>query len=272
MKKGKGTIYTFFKTLTRAFFPMCGKNIRLISVNIEADKHVARIHKLIKKTQADVVCLQEVFEDDFESFKTTYGYEGVFVPMGYNNSFFHPPVFYNKLFGLAILLKFPITKITTSYYIGTPDHIPVFKISEDTAIKPHTLNHLLLGVAFEYKEKTYRIFTTHFPVTSKGLPTAFQESSVTHILEFLKDQEPLVLCGDFNAPRGGVAFSRIKQYYKDNIPEQYKTSLDQELHKVKGLQYMVDGLFSTSGYICSDVRLQSGVSDHMAIIARVEKI
>lgn len=272
MKGGKRTIYAFLKTLRRAFFPMFRKNIQLISVNIEADKHVARIHKLLKKTRADVVCLQEVFEDDFESFKASYGYEGVFVPMGYNNSFFHPPVFHNKLFGIGILLKFPITKTTTSYYIGTPDHIPVFEVSEDTAVKPHTLNHLLLGVAFEYKEKTYRIFTTHFPVTPKGLPTAFQESSVTHILEFLKDQEPFILCGDFNAPRGGVAFTRIQNHYTDNIPKQYKTSLDQELHKVKGLQYMVDGLFSTPGYTCTDVRLQSGVSDHMAIIATIEKV
>jgi exonuclease III len=272
MKKGKGTMYTFFKTLHRAFFPMFRKDIQLISINIEGDKHIARIHKLIKKTHAEVICLQEIFEDDFESFKTTYGYEGVFVPMGYNNSFFHPPVFHNKLFGIGILVKFPITKTTTSYYIGTPEHIPIFETSDDTAIKPHTLNHLLLGVAFEYKEKTYRIFTTHFPVTPKGLPTTYQESAVTHILEFLKDQEPFVLCGDFNAPRGGVAFSRIKQYYKDNIPEIYKTSLDQDLHKTKGLQYMVDGLFSTSGYTCSDVRLQSGVSDHLAIIATIEKL
>lgn len=266
------SIYTIFRTCMWTFFSLCKKNIQLISVNIEGDKHISRIHTLLKKTRADIVCLQEVFEDDFESFKTTYGYEGIFVPMGYKDSFFYPPVFHNKLFGLGILSRFPITKTTTRYYIGTPDHIPVFEFSEDTAVKPHTLNHLLLGVEFIYKEKTYRIFTTHFPVTPKGLPTTYQESSVTHILEFLKDQEPFVLCGDFNAPRGGVAFTRIQDQYTDNIPKHYKTSLDQELHKVKGLQYMVDGLFSTSGYICSDVRLQDAVSDHMAIIASIEKI
>jgi hypothetical protein len=34
---------------------------------------------------------------------------------------------------------------------------------------------------------------------------------------------------------------------------------------------MVDGLFSTPGYLVSDVELHSGVSDHMAITANVAK-
>ena len=130
MTKENAKLHTFFKTLQRAFFPMFKKNIQLISVNIEGDKHIARIHKLIKKTHADVVCLQEIFEDDFNSFKNTFGHEGVFIPMGYKNSFYHPPVFHNKLFGLAILIKFPITKKITSYYIGTPEHIPLFETSD----------------------------------------------------------------------------------------------------------------------------------------------
>lgn len=264
--------YRFLDTLKKAFFFLFRKKIHFISVNTEGDKHVARIHALLKKTRAQIVCLQEVFEDDFESYKTRYGYHGVFVPMAYKDSFFYPPVFERKLFGVGILVKMPIIKTITSYYIGTPEHVPVFKLSDDTAITPHALNHLLLGVEFIHQEKTYRVFTTHFPVTPKGLPTAFQESSVTHILEFLKDQEPFILCGDFNAPRGGVAFTRISEHYKDNIPEQYKTSLDQELHRVKGLQYMVDGLFSTPEYTCTNVRLQDGVSDHMAIISTIERL
>ncbi len=34
---------------------------------------------------------------------------------------------------------------------------------------------------------------------------------------------------------------------------------------------MVDGLFTTPAYRASDVRLQFGVSDHVAIVATIEK-
>ena len=37
-------------------------------------------------------------------------------------------------------------------------------------------------------------------------------------------------------------FNRLAEKYKDNIPLEYKTSIDQNLHRVKGLQVMVDGL------------------------------
>ena len=68
------------------------------------------------------------------------------------------------------------------------------------------------------------------------------------------------------------AFDRIARKYKDNIPKKYKTSLDQNLHRVKGLQYMVDGLFTTPGYKASNVKLVDGVSDHVAIVADIEKV
>ena len=52
-------------------------------------------------------------------------------------------------------------------------------------------------------------------------------------------------CGDMNVPRGNETFNRLAEKYKDNIPLEYKTSIDQNLHRVKGLQVMVDGLYYT---------------------------
>jgi hypothetical protein len=74
-----------------------------------------------------------------------------------------------------------------------------------------------------------------------------------------------------NAPRGKESFSRLAKKYKDNIPPEYKTSIDQNLHKVKGIQFMVDGLFTTPSYKASDVKLVDGVSDHMAVVAEITK-
>jgi hypothetical protein len=53
---------------------------------------------------------------------------------------------------------------------------------------------------------------------------------------------------------------------------QYITSIDADLHrdgdKVRK-PLMVDGLFTSPIYKCSNVRLQNGVSDHMAIVAEI---
>ena len=79
----------------------------------------------------------------------------------------------------------------------------------------------------------------------------------------------LVLCGDFNAPRGGEIFTRLATQSRDNVPSHYVTSIDPKLHRAGPLQLMVDGLFSTDGYRLSEVVLHNGVSDHCTITAVV---
>jgi hypothetical protein len=96
-------------------------------------------------------------------------------------------------------------------------------------------------------------------------------------MQILGTMGEFVLGGDFNAPRGGEMFSVLSSAYTDNIPLQYKTSLDLTLHRAareRGPQLgdkMVDGLFSTPAYSVSDVRLVDGVSDHMAVVATISK-
>jgi endonuclease/exonuclease/phosphatase family metal-dependent hydrolase len=89
-----------------------------------------------------------------------------------------------------------------------------------------------------------------------------------NLLALLAKTPELILCGDFNAPRGGEIFKMLADKYKDNIPPEYDSSLDTELHRIgKIKKLMVDGLFTTSAYIVSDVKLSEGVSDHKAVTA-----
>lgn len=81
-----------------------------------------------------------------------------------------------------------------------------------------------------------------------------------------------MLAGDFNAPRGGESFSAIAARYRDNIPPNYQTSIYAPLHRSgQDLELMVDGLFTTPGYRAENVELTSGMSDHYAIVADIEK-
>ncbi len=60
--------------------------------------------------------------------------------------------------------------------------------------------------------------------------------------------------------------------YTDNIPSCYTTSIDPHLHRAGALDLLVDVLFTTPKYRASDVRLVSGLSDHMAVAGNIEKI
>ena len=116
--------------------------------------------------------------------------------------------------------------------------------------------------------ETFTIGTTHFPWTDAARTADFQRSACDNLLRALKDRS-LVLCGDFNAPRGMEIFTRLAAQWTDNIPPTYATSVDPVLHRAGPLQLMVDGVFSTDDYSVSDVTLHQGVSDHCAITARV---
>lgn len=86
----------------------------------------------------------------------------------------------------------------------------------------------------------------------------------------LLGERPLVLCGDFNAPRGGPIFSQFAERWRDCIPQHIATSIDPDLHRAGALQLMVDGLFTTADFAVSNVRMHCGVSDHKAITADIE--
>ena len=70
---------------------------------------------------------------------------------------------------------------------------------------------------------------------------------------------------DTNAPRGTFIFDDLAKNYKDNIPESLSSTLDPILHRAKGIEYVVDCVFSTKNYEVSDVKIHEGVSDHKGI-------
>ena len=56
-------------------------SLKLACINIEGDKHLERVKNFLEKEQAEVICLQEVFEKDIESLKSTLYPYHIFAPM-----------------------------------------------------------------------------------------------------------------------------------------------------------------------------------------------
>lgn len=65
--------------------------MKLISLNIENNLHHKTVLAFLKKEKADVVCLQELLEEDFEFFKKELNLDGVYQPWSYcNNKKYYP--------------------------------------------------------------------------------------------------------------------------------------------------------------------------------------
>lgn len=236
--------------------------LSLVQINIERSKHVGLVLPFLLRQHPDVICMQELMEEDLEHFKRELGMEAVYAPMAV-----HPrPESVPGVVGLAVFSRLPLSLSRTTYYHKSTDPLP-----QHTPGLPDSIANALIRFDVEKGGVLYRLATTHFTWAAEGGVNDLQRVNLQKLFALLEREGELVLTGDFNAPRGGEIFSAIAARYKDNIPPEYTTSIDGSLHRAGPMEYMVDCIFSTPGYTVSDVKLVSGVSDHCAVVATVSK-
>ena len=237
--------------------------LKLVSLNIEKDRHLDRIVPFLSREMPDVFCAQEVYESSIPIIAGALSSAAyVYAPMT-GRPKENPP----HMQGVAIFSRLPITKRDIKYYVGTPETVPD---SDDTDPSTYNAsNRMVVLCDIEKEGHVFRIGTTHFTWTPDGEPTDAQRSDMNALLALFDDAEELVLTGDFNVSRGGELFGALAQRYKDNVPPHYTTSIDGNLHRKGQLNRMVDGIFSTPSYIVSDVEMIASVSDHCALMATV---
>lgn len=240
------------------------KRLKLVSLNIEMDRHLDAVLSFLEREHPDVVCFQELLERDVERFEQTLGFRGRFEPMAALKS----PLFEKELqglpFGLALFSRYP-AEYATHYYAGIRAALP-------DCVMGYEGNKFLLTGLLRAHGASYRVGTTHFTWTPDGQASEGQRRDLAALFGVLGAFPDIFFCGDFNAPRGREIWRRLALRYHDNIPPEYESSIDPALHRAKGLQVMVDGLFSTPEYAVSDVRLVEGVSDHSAIVGHIERV
>src|SRR3989338_1743845 len=236
-------------------------SLRIVSLNIESEKHLDCVEDFLTKEKPDVVCLQEVLEPHMERLGEASGAKAhFFAPM-------------NKQevdgalvqMGVAVFSRFGATFHKPHYYIGTMDDTP-FITRVPSGDKD---NRVFVLADIEHEGGMFRIGTTHFTWTPDGEASDGQRRDLQKLLTILAASGELVFAGDFNAPRGGEIFSSLSTHYKDNVPIVYDSSIDPTLHRRGHLKRMVDGIFSTHHYTVSNVRMVCGLSDHCALVGTV---
>lgn len=241
--------------------------MKLISLNIERNRHYQTVIPFLEEENADIVCLQEVPEE-FTTQMETLGYSVYFsASHQYNDGF--------DLIteGLMIASKTPLQHTQKVYYHRTPVPIPLY----DKNDYGNTCPHFILMANID----GLNLATTHFPVTEdKGVVSIYQKHAITELKKQVGALPPHILCGDFNIPRGhNPLYADLLELYTDTIPATYGSSLDRDLHRVGGdpekeyifNDFMVDYIFTQPPYTAKNVRLVFGISDHAAVIGTIAK-
>ncbi|MBX9765618.1 endonuclease/exonuclease/phosphatase family protein [Patescibacteria group bacterium] len=238
-------------------------SLRVISVNVEYDRHLDTVLPFLKSEQWDVLLINELLATDVPKFEEELKEDCFFVPMMRFQRTYNTPM------GHGIFSRVPVV-CRDEQYSGPPGEIVDF-IEGTTEERFRTQKHFLVVIEASKDGVSYKLGFTHFPWTPDGEADNIQRACAKTLLESVEREGEIALFGDFNAPRGKEIFSMFTEKLKDNIPTHYETSLDENLHRAGKLTLMVDGCFTTPGYSAKDVELRFGVSDHAAILATISK-
>jgi endonuclease/exonuclease/phosphatase family metal-dependent hydrolase len=231
--------------------------LKIISLNIELDRHLDRIIPFLKEEKPDVILLQEVFDKNIVDFEKATGKKSIFAVQ---NILYSDTT--ESQFGLLTLSSLPILKHYSIYYRGDENQPLRMHRGE-----PEKTARAILVTEVIKENRHYCLVNTHFTWAPNSKPNAAQHQDLNYLLQHLSKIPEFILCGDFNAPRGTIIFDTIASKYKDNIPSEVVTTIDKNLHKAGNLSIVVDGIFTTPKYQVDSIKIANNLSDHCAIIA-----
>ena len=242
--------------------------MKFITCNIEGDRHFEeRLFSFFAKEQPDVLCVQEVFESDVDLIKEKTGLSECFFAPQANVILPNDHLPLKGVWGVAIFATKIIDPESFYYYGHENDQLAVFENNH-----PEKIDRVVIATKVEVDEQTYQVATLHFTWSGKGNITELQQRDYLPVKQFLSKFDELILCGDFNTPRGEEIFDDLAKTYTDNIPQEIDTTIDKNLHKSgQDIRLVVDGLFTSENYLVSSVRVVPNTSDHMAVVAKVCK-
>lgn len=249
------------------------KNMKIMTLNIEASKHLDKFPQAIREEKPDVLCLQEVCEHDLEKIAGLCEFEKYEFRPKLFLSKEHQLVDRDSSWGIAIFSHKKLSNVREVIYreadpVLSRENYATIDSSDDRQKAQR-------GVVLIGELGGYTIGTLHF-TWSPVVSTPLQRENADLLMRSLADTKNLILCGDFNVPRiQNDCYEVFTQRFVDVVPEKYTMSVDRDLH-IRGEfideDLMVDYIFCDDIYQAMDVRLIDGVSDHMAVVGEIKKV
>lgn len=242
--------------------------MKIVSLNIEGQRHLSRVREFLMKENADVVCLMEVFEDTLPDLTVGYPYVE-FAPGYLADQDAEGVIAGERKWGELMMSHYSIEHVR-KIYLGSygETQLPLHGVDTHTPV-------LIVGEVV-VAQKRYGVATVHGTWTKGGVVSLRQRREMGKMRSELAGWEG-VIAGDFNIPRGNAMYQELAKQWHDNIPREVETTLDPILHyankdEVGRLKLVVDYVWSTPKYQVRNVSVKCGISDHCAVIAEVLRL
>src|SRR3989344_4059074 len=166
--------------------------LKLVSLNIEKDRHLDRITPFLSEQMPDVFCAQEVYESSIPIIAEALSDAAyVYVPMT-GRPKESPP----QMQGVAIFSRPSIKAQSVRYYVGRPDTVPDSDDKDPSTY--NASNRMVVLCDIEKEGHVFRIGTTHFTWSERGKRTDKQLHDMKELLKVSGSLDEFILCGDFN--------------------------------------------------------------------------
>lgn len=239
--------------------------MKLLTWNIWYKEDPINVLELLKRTDWDVCCLQEVMtgfhpevDDVAEYLKNSLDVEGYLaVAQGRSNKGWSQ--------GNLILSRLPI-KDTFSYFIQDQSEDPEPSFSDE--------GRVVAGIELD---NSLKILTTHMSYTPKFEETDKKNAESERLTEYLKGlEQPFVFCGDLNAVPTSNLIKNLDKNYKNLSPDFAEPTwttkpFNHEGFEVDTLSYRLDYVFSSKEVDLIDSKIiQTDYSDHLPILTEIK--
>ena len=226
--------------------------VKVLSWNIWVDGYFDEIARFIKDTNADIICLQEVKDNDSERDVISY-----LENLGYSHAFASTLQTWDGekyKHGPAVFSKYVIKNSRT------------YMLSEENT-------RVAVRADINIGTRTLHVFSTHLIHTHQK-PSTIQEEQARNLIELLPSQGT-ILAGDFNATPESEAIRLLRGVLVDSDKTSsptwsvYKAGC--ELCNVDEITTRLDYIFITKDISSSSFAVgQSRGSDHLPISTVVE--
>lgn len=240
-----------------------------MSLNIFHGEWIEKVVEFVKDNRIDILMLQEVTNgvtnnplyksDNFKLLKNKLNMHGVYAP-GWRLEPGETPF----ELGVAILSKFPIRTWSNFFYLRS--------LTTDKPDNEKNFPGLALNTEIEIQKKSFRFISTHFPWSLYPQVTNDQMEASKNLIAYLNQFVGFVLAGDFNLTEESSVYQNLIKYMENDRPERLETSLNPDLHRVKGIKLAVDFVFHKNQgltKIASEVPMVP-LSDHLPVIVDYE--
>jgi endonuclease/exonuclease/phosphatase family metal-dependent hydrolase len=238
--------------------------MKFVTLNVYGGIYKQKSLAHLQKIGPEVLALQEMHGPDIEDFKTALDLPHcLYVPGCRIDDPANKYGFRVGELGISLMSKTPFTKEQVDYYHKVSEDAPLFNDAE-----PNHWNRALLSAVVDTESGPMRVSTTHFTWTPDGHPTPLQTEHSMKLAELIDKQNVDILGADFNAPHGAEVMTHIGSRMDDHMPTGVDSTIDPELHRVRGLKIVVDNIFTRKGLATTSMQIKGGASDHKALIAQ----